>query len=136
ARSLGLAATAGNVERVVQLLAAGASANTTCADGDYVLHKIAATGDQTGVEALLDNGADVNALDRVGRTALHEAVECDTPETDAHGGFVGVIDALLQHGASYDNVSDAGFTALHAAAMGGKLDAISVLVEAEADVDQ
>lgn len=133
---LGLAAAAGNVGLMKKLLALGASANTTCSDGDCILHKLAARGNKRAVKILLEHGALVNAPNESGRTALHVAVECDSPQTAAHGGFAAVIRTLVRNGTDVDNASLNGSTALHAAALNGNVGAIRVLVKAGADVNK
>jgi len=72
------------------------------------------------VEALLGCGADCDARDGVGRTALHRA-------RDARSAA-----ALCACGADVDVVNDDGYTPLHIAAMEGKPEIVAPLVNAGA----
>ena len=139
-RFLGLplrfAASTGNVDRMIKLLALGASANTMCSDGNLIIHKLAVSGNQSAaIQALLDYGAHVDALDPRGRTALELAALCDDRRPGDHGGSVGVISTLLRNGASVHSASWNGHTALHSVVETDKVGAISVLVEAGANVN-
>ena len=64
----------------MSLLEAGADANAKTRDGTPVLH-IAATHTLKAVEALLQSGADVDAPDAEGRTALVRAVVAGRRDT-------------------------------------------------------
>lgn len=84
----------------------------------------AATGNTADVEFLLQAGAEVNGLNRFGRTALQVMMMGSTP----------VAQLLLKHGAD-PNVKDrsTGSTPLHDAARTGFLDTAKLLVLSLAD---
>ncbi|KAK9829643.1 hypothetical protein WJX72_007054 [[Myrmecia] bisecta] len=79
------------------------------------------------VDALLAKGADVNARNAKGWTAMHAAA-------DAHSVSLAVIAALLGHGAEVDAFDDWGTTPLHVAAKAGKADVVSVLLQSQKSV--
>ncbi len=77
------------------------------------------------MEALLRLGADPNATDSDGRTALMIAAEW--------GGHADTVAALLEGGAAVDAVARDGWTALMRAAYSGKAECARLLLEAGAD---
>jgi Ankyrin repeats (3 copies) len=94
-RSFAQAAMDGNLHRMRLLHLTGANVN---ARGDCCvpLFLAAATGKAEAVRYLLDEGADVNARDEFGHTALTEAT---------FNGNVAVIRELLVRGADINNVA-------------------------------
>uniref|UniRef100_A0A4X1VH39 Uncharacterized protein n=1 Tax=Sus scrofa TaxID=9823 RepID=A0A4X1VH39_PIG len=72
----------------------------------------------------LENGANVEASDAEGRTALHSA---------AWQGHVKVVQLLIEHGALVDHTCNQGATALCIAAQEGHIDVVQVLLEHGAD---
>ncbi|XP_053194186.1 cyclin-dependent kinase 4 inhibitor B [Scomber japonicus] len=84
----------------------------------------AAQGNTVAVECLLREGAEVNGVNRFGRTALQVMMMGSTP----------VAQVLLRHGAD-PNVADGptGTTPLHDAARMGFLDTVRLLVQFVAD---
>ena len=83
-------------------------------------------GDAAAVESLLRSGADVNAAQGDGMTALHWSAE---------RGNTQLIAMLIAAGAYLDAVTRLGdFTAMHIAARGGKGDVVRALTLAGADV--
>ncbi|KAG7485648.1 cyclin-dependent kinase 4 inhibitor B-like [Solea senegalensis] len=84
----------------------------------------AATGNTAHVERLLREGAEVNAVNRFGRSAIQVMMMGSTP----------VAELLLTHGAD-PNVADTstGRTPLHDAASAGFVDTVRLLVKHLAD---
>jgi len=92
------AATDGNLHRMQLLNLAGVSMNSR--DGSRPpLFLAASEGRLNAVRYLLDHGADVNALDNTGNTALTEAT---------YYGHVSVIKELLVRGANINFLAGAG----------------------------
>ena len=85
------AARTGNIDRVRELIAAGANVNQQDIDGWTPLHLAAYNGHQAVVQALIAAGADVNQQDNDGRTPLHRA---------ACYGHQEVVQALIAAGAN------------------------------------
>jgi CubicO group peptidase (beta-lactamase class C family) len=102
--------------------------DTLGGDAQAGLWDAAGDGDDAAVEAALQAGADVGALDtrssRNGRRALNWAAINDHPDT---------IRLLLKHGAAIDASNLTGFTALHHAAESGSDDAARALLTAGAN---
>lgn len=88
------------------------------------LTSAAARGNAADVEDLLLAGAEVNGVNRFGRTALQVMMMGSTP----------VAQVLLKHGAD-PNVADksTGTTPLHDAARTGFLETVQLLVDSKAD---
>jgi ankyrin repeat protein len=121
----------------------------------------ARSGDREAVKSLLKDGADVNAPEGDGMTALHWAAERGDAElaatliyagantgaqtriglyTPLHiaakGGNAAVVKALLAaHADVAAKSSPSGVTALHLAAASGNVDTINVLLDNKADVN-
>ena len=104
---------------VRRLLQSGADPNPSRSPGETPLHLAAHIGDGTLATTLLEALADVNTLDRLGRTALHVAVE--SPRRFA------VVEALLEAGANVDYRDAIGETPLHSATS-GRIDLMSIYV--------
>ena len=126
------------------------------AAGDSSLHQAAATGDASAVEKLLSVGADANATNKDGRTALHVAANehvaklllskgadvnarsnnGQTPLHIASGdGRKDVAEALLEDGADINAETRAGKTPLHDAAMGAQAEIVEFLVKKGANAE-
>ncbi len=78
------------------------------------------------VKVLLENGADVNAVDDEKIAALHIA---------AKEGYVDVARVLIQNGADVNAVDVRKLTALHYAGWKGHVDVVKVLMKNGADVN-
>jgi len=90
------------------------------------LHQAARSGDVALLQSRLKAGADVNARDKNGRTALMDAVAAD--QVDA-------MRVLIAHGANLNAAAHNGQTPLIEAAAGGHLDAARLLVSSGADLN-
>ena len=102
------------------LLGSGPPAESPVADA-------AQRGDVEAVRSLLRTGADVNAAQGDGMTALHWAAEA---------GRAGLAEMLLYAGANVGAVTRLGdYTPLHIAARGGRADVVRLLLDAGADFE-
>ncbi len=90
------------------------------------LIRASAKGDLARVKKLIEEGADVDAGDSTGRTALLEA---------AWGGHVDVVKYLLDKGASVNAADSSGYTPLMRAAEEGHAVIVSLLIKKGADVN-
>lgn len=112
--------------------------------------------DVDAVKRLLDQGADVKAKDKKGRTALMHAAENGHTEVMKllvnHGAVVNTVDELgntpikwvvndldtvkflIKNGADVDRANKNGFTLLMAAAQRGATDVVKFLIQRGADV--
>lgn len=128
--SLHQAAAAGDLQHVLDLLAAGAHVNAPDAEGCCALHLAAAQGHLPVVNALISHQADVNATNLQGWTPLFKAVY--NHEMDC--GFAPVVQALLEAGADANHRIFFGLTPLMLAAGGGEAAVCAVLLNAGADL--
>jgi len=136
------------------------TAMLAAASGDTRVADLAMQGDRNGVRALLKDGADVNAAQGDGMTALHWAARRGDAELAkmlvyaganvkattrlggytplylaGEGGHTAAIDVLLQAGADVNARTSSGAQALMAAAQSGNASAVTLLVERGADVN-
>ncbi|NLL12180.1 MAG: ankyrin repeat domain-containing protein [Fibrobacter sp.] len=90
------------------------------------LMRASAKGDLETVKQLLNEGADVNATDMHGRTALIEA---------SWSGSLEVAEFLIKKGADVNASDSAGYTALMRASEEGHLPVVKFLIKNGADVN-
>jgi len=115
------------LETVRALIAKGADVNEPSGNGDYALLMICEFRHQSGAfTAIVEAGADVNASNSCGNTALHEV---------AWHGELTLMKALIDAGADVSAANGAGWTPLHHAARNGHLDCTKALIQAGANVD-
>jgi len=105
--------------------------------GDTALHLAAAALRPLAVTALIEAGADVNAVNRRGATALHYA--CD-PRPMSGGAWNrskqrSVIEGLLDAGSDIERADKAGAAPLHRAVRARSPEAVRCLLERGARVD-
>ncbi|MBQ7544826.1 MAG: ankyrin repeat domain-containing protein [Synergistaceae bacterium] len=121
--------------------------------------ELCSSGDARAVEEALKNGADANACDEFGSTALHESANSGNPdvaevllkygaEVDAKDfigatalgfavskGYAEVAEVLLKHGADASSQDEYGKTPLHVAAFYGYAEIAEMLLRYGADVN-
>jgi len=121
------AAGSGDLPILTELLAAGASPNEHAGDMlNTPLIASVSTGKLEVMKLLLQSGADPNARNRLGRTALFTAA----------AGWSKALNYLIGHGANV-NISDKdGITPLIYASMYGNLTIVGSLLKAGADPDK
>lgn len=123
---------------------------------DLQLIEMAATGDATRITALLADGAQVNAIDAKGQTALWSAARAGEVENArvlikagayvdgrggtmsplaaaALGGHAAVVRLLIRHGANVDAVGENGLSPLMNAVKLNRLSVAKILIEAGAN---
>jgi ankyrin repeat protein len=108
-----------------------AERNTNKMDFTVALPQIAYLGDANAIRVLLDHGADVNAVDSTGRTALmYAAVSYLLP--------VDCVKLLIEHGADVNAIDkhqksgDTGYTALDIAQQNGNTPIMALLLKSGA----
>jgi len=124
------AATAGHVDLVRQLLAAGADCNERNGDGATALMLAAHAGHLEVVKTLIEAGADVNARDERGWGALTKAAY----NADLDRGFADVAQSLIDAGADVEAPIGYGVRPLMLAAGYGETAVVEALLRAGADV--
>lgn len=114
-----------NISLIRALIKNGMSPNTTNQNRTTPLMRAAGLGNNQAIKILLEKGADIQAKDKNGNTALTWAVlEHDFPKT---------IKLLLQHGAKVDEKNHDGITPLMWAAALGLKKSVKLLLEQKAD---
>ena len=96
----------GNIERVRELIAAGAKLEAKDQDSKTPLHWAAYKGNQEVVKALVDAGANLEAKNQGGRTPLHVA---------AYHGHQEIVQVLIAAGANLGVRDQYGRTSLRIA---------------------
>ena len=109
---------------LVATLGASAAAGASAVDAQLI--QAVKNGDATAVRALLGRGADVNARQGDGATALHWAAHLNDLETAG---------LLLRAGADVDAMNDLGVTPLWVATTAGSAAMVARLLEARGDPD-
>ena len=92
----------------------------------HQLLEAAGNGDSFKVKLLLARGADVNATDKYGRTALHKA---------AAKGYKDIANLLINKKARLEATGKYGRTALHEAVKSGHVEIVKLLLAKGADVN-
>ncbi len=147
-KPLVMAARRGQTDKVRKLLQEGADPEM----GIAALREAAKNGHLDTVNALLDQGININAKDSGGMTALHYAAMNDYPSVvkiliskgadvnlklnggatalhlAAGRGNVEIVEYLLSHGAEVNTKDDSGRTPLQQAAVGGTREICSTLI--------
>lgn len=142
------------VEMAQLLVENGAGVNTRSTAGGYPLHRAAGRGNIKVTKYLLAHGANPNAADGKGFTALYSAAGSDCGVSTAAAllskgadpnvknvygqtalhqaasqGVPKIVELLLANKADVNSISSEGFTPLHAAACNGKNDTRKTVVE-------
>ena len=123
-----LACSIAQLEAVKHLLGAKADPNRAYPDGDACLHAaIAADCSKETIQELIDHGAEVNNVNKRGRTAL--LLGCFYRQMDS-------IKVLLEAGANPSIADEEGFSCLHAAIDGiCSRDTLQALIDHGAHID-
>lgn len=121
ATGLGLAARAGRLDLVRELIRQGAPLDAPAVHGLTPLAAAAAEGHDLVVHDLVRAGARVNVRTQQGQTPLHEAAAAGRSRTLA---------LLLRHGADPQALNPQGRMPLHEAAFRGHVQAVHALVQA------
>jgi ankyrin repeat protein len=107
-------------------ISGGASAAEKTPDGSTPLMQAAFEGDVAQAKRLLNNHADVNAVNLYGVNAMLLAAEASN---------TALIELLLKAGAKANSANPDGETALHLVARAGNIEAAKLLLQAGAKVD-
>ncbi len=124
------AVTNGDVERVRELLAAGADCDARDGEGATALMLAAYAGNLAVVKTLIEAGADVNARGEGGWSPLMKAAH----NAELDRGFADVAQALIDAGANVEAPIGFGVRPLMLAAGYGETAVVDTLLRAGADV--
>ncbi len=150
-----------SIDIIQSLIQRGYSASTAGSDGDTVLHKaVYCRGASVGlISLLIDNGADVSALNSKGESAFVLSVGAGLPsdvsdalvnENFLHGRDskgntplmgavlnkdVGLVRYLVSKGSDIDAKNNSQVTALSFAAVAGDKEILSILIQAKANLN-
>ncbi len=116
-----------DIERLTEILEAGADVNTTIVDTGKdlsVLQYACLHGHTQAVRLLLNHGAEMNARNGSGVTPLYVACEC---------GHTELVEALLERGTDVNARDNFGATPLHLAGKTGNRNMIKLLLDHGAD---
>ncbi|XP_064083974.1 serine/threonine-protein phosphatase 6 regulatory ankyrin repeat subunit A-like [Macrobrachium nipponense] len=151
------AALGGKCGVIIGLLESTFDVNCKTKKGDTMLHLAALKGHRELVQLLISKGANVNDKNNIGWTALHvhsndvsvvqELIESGAT-ADAHDnqqwtplhlatslGYILIMKTLIQASADIYDIDTYGYMGGRDAALGGKCDAITVLLESGFDVN-
>lgn len=95
----------------------------------------AASLNPAAVTVILERGADPNAVDDQGRTALHLAVLSGGETEEAKAARIDIGRKLCEHGASAAAADREGLLPLHAAALKGRYEMLTLLLPKGAPAD-
>jgi ankyrin repeat protein len=114
---------------IIELLVHRDNIRTADKNDNTALHEAALGQSVATVEVLINNGADIHAVNFEGKTALHRAV-CKSPSS------VAIVKLLLEKGAVVDAIDDDGNTPLQLAVFKDELcpDIVEVLLTFGANV--
>ncbi|XP_072397456.1 uncharacterized protein [Diabrotica undecimpunctata] len=111
---------------ILKLLVSYYGVNCLNYSKDHPIHLAAANGKVLIVEYLLENGTEINIIDKRGRTPLHKATQSSHQNT---------VEFLLKNKADIDPNDEYGCTPLHYAVIEDNLPIVDLLVESGADVN-
>ena len=118
-----------DIERLTEILEAGADVNTIVVDAGRdlsVLHYTCLYGHTEAVRLLLDRGAEINARDGSNASPLHVACEY---------GHAELAESLLERGTDVNTRDNFDVTPLHVAGKTGRRDIMRLLLDHGADVN-
>lgn len=135
------------------LIESGAAVNSDSGNGfgNTPLHAATRVGSIEVIKLLLENGANINALNNRGSTSLHfcaflsngiESVNENSEENDEiingrntkHDIFLIIANLLIAEGIDINQVDLNGYSALHVASQRGCIDMVQLLVESGASL--
>lgn len=127
---------AGQLEAVKLLIRGSANVKANSARGKFTaLHVAAARHNQQIATLLLNAGADVNARDALGATALLDVRPQKTDASEVAQAKAGFVRFLIQAGADVNARPKHGDGLLHQALTAGNREILAALLEAHADVN-